>query len=59
MPGNVVLEVAPVKDTSELTEDEAEVLESYRRAKELRFADINIGIQDGIRVKLWLTEKRR
>jgi len=54
-----VIGVAPVKDTSELAEDEAEVLKSYRRAKELRFADINIGIQDGVRVKLWLTEKRR
>ena len=39
--------------------DEMEVLETYRRAKALKFADINIAIQEGLRVKLWLTEKKK
>jgi hypothetical protein len=39
--------------------DELEVLEAYRKAKEMKFADVTIAIQEGLRVKLWLTEKRR
>lgn len=39
--------------------DEMEVLETYRRAKSLKFADVSIAIQEGTRVKLWLTEKKR
>lgn len=39
--------------------DELEVLETYRKAKALKFADVTIAIQEGLRVKLWLTEKRR
>lgn len=42
-----------------LIPEEREVLEVYRRAKALKYADINIAIQEGIRVKLWLTEKRK
>ncbi len=44
--------------TEILTEkDELELIEQYRRAKMLRYADIAITIQDGKRTKLWLTEK--
>ena len=39
--------------------DEAEVLEIYRRAKKMGYADISITVQEGTRVKLWLTEKIR
>ncbi len=39
--------------------DEMELIQVYRKAKALRFADINVAIQEGIRVKLWLTEKRK
>lgn len=43
----------------ELAQDEVDILETYRRAKEMQFSDIEISIQDGLRTKLWLTEKRR
>ena len=39
--------------------DESQVLEVYRRAKRLGYADIAITIQEGVRVKLWLTEKSK
>lgn len=42
-----------------LSADENEVLEVYRRAKFLGYADITITVQDGKRVKLWLTEKMK
>jgi hypothetical protein len=42
-----------------VTHDEQEVLEVYRRAKRMAFADIAITIQEGKRVKLWLTEKKK
>ncbi len=40
-------------------QDEKEVLQVYRKAKALRFADIEMAIQEGSRVKLWLTEKMK
>jgi len=43
----------------ELPREEKELLSVYRRAKRMGFADINISIQEGRRVKLWLTEKLR
>jgi hypothetical protein len=42
-----------------LTHDEMEVVEVYRRAKRMSFADIAVTIQEGKRVKLWLTEKKK
>ena len=39
--------------------DELELLQIYRKAKALKYADINVSIQEGARVKLWLTEKMR
>jgi len=42
-----------------LRDDESEVLNIYRKAKMLKYADISIAIQEGKRVKLWLTEKRK
>jgi len=42
-----------------LRNDENEVLDIYRKAKMLKYADISIAIQEGKRVKLWLTEKRK
>lgn len=42
-----------------ISKDEEELLQIYRRAKSLKYADINIAIQEGNRVKLWLTEKMR
>ena len=42
-----------------IEQDELEVLEAYRKAKEMKFADLSIAIQEGLRVKLWLTEKKR
>lgn len=43
----------------DLSDDEIELIELYRRAKKLRNSEITIAIQDGKRMKLWLTEKRR
>ncbi len=40
-----------------LGKDEAELLKAYRKAKKLGYADIAVTIQEGKRVKLWLTEK--
>lgn len=40
-----------------LLKDEHELIQTYRKAKALKYADINIAIQEGNRVKLWLTEK--
>lgn len=40
-----------------LGKDEAELLKIYRKAKRLGYADISVTIQEGKRVKLWLTEK--
>ncbi len=42
---------------SALGKDEAELLKAYRKAKKLGYADIAVTIQEGKRVKLWLTEK--
>jgi hypothetical protein len=42
-----------------LTIDELELLEVYRKAKAMKFADIAVTIQEGKRVKMWLTEKMR
>jgi len=44
---------------SHLPKDEHELLHVYRKAKSLRYADINVAIQEGMRVKLWLTEKMK
>ncbi len=38
-------------------QDEAELLKIYRKAKRIGYADISVTIQEGKRVKLWLTEK--
>ncbi|MBI4396798.1 MAG: hypothetical protein HY548_06870 [Elusimicrobia bacterium] len=64
---NLSIPVSPVKSIPEnggnrvsaLTQEECEVLDVYRRAKGLGYADIAITIQDGKRVKLWLTEKKK
>ena len=45
--------------SNDLLDDEREVLNAYRRAKRMIFADLAITIQEGKRVKLWLTEKIR
>ena len=42
-----------------LQEDEMELLEAYRRAKGMGYADLAVTVQDGVRVKLWLTHKMR
>lgn len=42
-----------------LPKDEHELIQTYRKAKALKYADINIAIQEGNRVKLWLTEKMK
>jgi hypothetical protein len=42
-----------------LSLDEVEVLEVYRKAKQMQFADVAVTVQEGKRVKLWLTEKKR
>ncbi len=42
-----------------LEKDENEVLEIYRKAKLMGYADITITVQEGSRVKLWLTEKMK
>ncbi len=44
---------------ADLLKDENEVLEAYRKAKKLGYADITITVQEGSRVKLWLTEKMK
>jgi hypothetical protein len=43
----------------DIPNDEREVLAVYRRAKSMGYADVSIAIQEGKRVKLWLTEKLR
>jgi hypothetical protein len=43
----------------ELTDDEIDVIQVYRRAKKIKYSEITIAIQEGERVKLWLTEKRK
>lgn len=48
-----------VKTDLVLTQDELEVLEAYRRAKNIKFADVVITVDRGERVKLWVTEKRK
>ena len=42
-----------------LLKDELQMLEVYRRAKRLGYADIQVSIQEGTRIKLWLTEKMK
>ena len=42
-----------------IKKDELELLEVYRKAKSMGYADISITVQEGTRVKLWLTEKMR
>lgn len=42
-----------------LTRDENDVVRVYRRAKSIGYADMTVTVQDGRRVKLWLTEKMR
>lgn len=42
-----------------LQEDEVQLLKVYRKAKSMGYADISVTVQEGIRVKLWLTEKMR
>ncbi len=44
---------------ADLQKDESEVLEIYRKAKMMGYADITITVQEGSRVKLWLTEKMK
>ena len=44
---------------TDLTDDEVELVHMYRRAKKLHHSEITIAVQDGKRIKLWLTEKRR
>ena len=44
---------------TDLTDDEVELIHMYRRAKKLHHSEITIAVQDGKRIKLWLTEKRR
>lgn len=46
-------------DIIDLSDDETEVIHMYRRAKKFRNAEMTIAVQDGKRIKLWLTEKRR
>lgn len=52
---NEATAAAPIR----LTHDEVEVVEAYRRAKRMAYADIAVTIQEGKRVKLWLTEKKK
>lgn len=47
------------RDAHLLMQDEHEILEVYRKAKRMGYADITISVQEGSRVKLWLTEKLR
>lgn len=44
---------------SSLAADELEVIETYRKAKRMMYSDVLITVQEGVRVKLWLTEKRK
>lgn len=46
-------------DIIDLSDDETEVIHLYRRAKKIRNSEMTIAVQDGKRIKLWLTEKRR
>ncbi len=42
-----------------MTQDEIELLAMYRKAKRARYSDLFVSIQEGVRVKLWITEKMR
>lgn len=46
-----------VSAEEKLTADEQQVINVYRRTKSIMFADIQITIADGERVRLWFTEK--
>jgi len=53
-------EAVPATMTAlEIPQEEKELLNAYRRAKRMGYADIVISIQEGRRVKLWITEKLR
>lgn len=43
----------------QLSPDEQELIEVYRRAKKLKFADLLLSIHEGVRNKLYLTEKMK
>lgn len=45
--------------SEDIAKDEQELLDIYRRAKKMGYADIAVTVQEGKRVKLWLTEKIR
>ena len=45
--------------SSAIPKDEHELLQAYRRAKALKHAELTVAIQEGKRVKLWLTEKMK
>lgn len=56
----IIVERRKIERRSNSTpKDEKEVLQIYRKAKALKFADIEMAIQEGSRVKLWLTEKMK
>ena len=61
MNHTVAAENRPAAESSaaRLSAEENEVIETYRRAKRIGYADLVITIQDGRRVKLWLTEKMK
>ncbi len=44
--------------THELSKDEQEVIDVYRKARAMRFADVVISFEDGNIKKLWVTEKK-
>jgi len=57
MANNSIVRLDNGDPMKNLSSDEIQLLESYRRAKQMGYADISITIQEGSRVKLWLTEK--
>lgn len=47
-----------MSSTIELSKDEQEVLDVYRRARGMAFSDVVISFEDGLLKKLWITEKK-
>lgn len=59
MSSQVVELQAPASLAPSLLKDETELLMAYRKAKRMGFADLAVTVQEGARVKLWITEKMR
>ena len=59
MPNNLGSTMTHETSMMDLQKDEMQILYYYLKAKTMGYADLCITIQDGLRTKLWITEKIR